>query len=55
MAQLITARKFKKCEHIPYGKGLSIQFEGPNIRQGSGIIDSATASYFFEEAIPCVL
>ena len=53
MAQFLTAYKHKKCGHIPYGKGLSMQVVGMNIRQGSGIFDSATSSYvslpFFED------
>jgi hypothetical protein len=44
MAQFMAASKYKKRGHIPYGKGLSMQVVGMNIRQGSGIFDSATSS-----------
>jgi hypothetical protein len=44
MAQFIAIFQYSACRKIPYAKGLAMQFEGPNIGQGSGIFDSATSS-----------
>jgi hypothetical protein len=44
MAQFMAASQYKKRGHIPYGKGLSMQFEDLNTRQGSGKFDSATST-----------
>lgn len=44
MAQLIAIFQYSACRKIPYPKGLSMQFEGSNIGQGSGIFDSARSS-----------
>jgi hypothetical protein len=41
MAQFIAIFQYSACWKIPYAKGLAMQFEGPNIGQGSGIFDSA--------------
>jgi hypothetical protein len=44
MAEFMAASKYKKCGRIPDGKGLPKQVVGMNIRQGSGIFESAASS-----------
>jgi hypothetical protein len=45
MTQYVTTRQYRACIESPYWDWLSMQFEGPNIRQRSGVFDSATSSY----------